>query len=88
MFLFVTHRGPRASVGERRAPGSVVAAAPKATSPVHGRSQGPRLQPEVRKLRPALSARRVGWEEEGEGRRGAGEARGDARGARNPSHRR
>ena len=88
MFLFVTHRGPRTGVGERRAPGSAVAPAPTATSPARGRSQGPRLQPEVRKPRPALSARRVGWEEEGEGRRGAGEARGDARGARSPSPRR
>lgn len=43
------------------------------------------MRPEVRKQRPALSLRRVGWEEAGEGRRGAGEARGDARGAGSPS---
>lgn len=59
-------RGPRAARGR--------AASTRASGhpPARGRPREPRLRPEVRKPRRALSARRVGWEEAGGGRRGAG----------------
>lgn len=62
-------------MGEPQAPGCAAAPAPAATSPVRDPPPGPRLRPEVRKVR---RCHRAGWDgrERGEGRREVGTASG------------
>lgn len=71
-------------VGELRAPAARRHPA-RGHLPGPRSAPGPRLRPEVRKRRRALSRRWVGWDGEGEGRRGVGGG-GAARGARQPEH--